>query len=59
MILPAHLQAVIDAYRDGLNERETALLLGISRHKVRTRRAQARALLRSHFRSLVPDGAGI
>jgi hypothetical protein len=34
--MPAHLQAVIDAYYlDGLTERQTAHLLGITRHRCR------------------------
>ncbi len=45
--LPAELRAVVIArYVDGLNERETARLLGITRYHVRTRHAQALAILR-------------
>ena len=56
----AELLAVFAAYHlDGLNERQTAERLGITRHQVRTRRAQAAALLRPHIQTLVADGAGI
>ena len=45
--MPADLLAVLAAiYCDGLNERQAAERLGISRYKVRTRHAQALAILR-------------
>jgi len=47
MNLPAELQAIIDAmYVDGLTERDAAKRLNLTRRKVRTRHAQALAILR-------------
>lgn len=43
----------------GLTERETAARLNLTRHEVRTRRAQAFALLRPHIACLVEAGGGI
>jgi DNA-directed RNA polymerase specialized sigma24 family protein len=46
--MPTHLQAVLVAiYCDGLNERQAARLLGITRHRVRTRHAETLRILQN------------
>ena len=48
--MPAHLLAVRTAiYCDGLTERQAAERLGITRHQVRTRHAQALTILRPYI----------